>query len=71
MHIIKKIFLFAAKTVLAIILIALLAVIATSISPIYEFKAPEPFSGPDVFNPYRNLDTAYCWKRGSPGKVCV
>ena len=31
MHIIKKIFLFAAKTVLAIILIALLAVIATSI----------------------------------------
>ena len=65
MHIIKKIFLFAAKTVLAIILIALLAVIATSISPIYEFKAPEPFSGPDVFNPYRHLDTAHCWKRAN------
>ena len=65
MHLIRKISLFAAKTVLAIILIAVLAVIVTSISPIYDFKAPEPFSGPDVFNPYRNLDTAHCWKRAN------
>lgn len=65
MHLIKKIFLFAAKTVLAIILIAVLAVIVTSISPIYDFKAPEPFSGPDVYNPYRNLDTTHCWKRSN------
>ena len=65
MHLIRKISLFAAKTVLAIILIAVLAVIVTSISPIYDFKAPEPFSGPDIFNPYRNLDTAHCWKRAN------
>ena len=65
MRLIKKISLLAVKTVLAIILIAVLAVVVTSISPIYDFKAPEPFSGPDIFNPYRNLDTAYCWKRAN------
>lgn len=65
MRLIKKISLLAVKTVLAIILIAVLAVVVTSISPIYDFKAPEPFSGPDIFNPYRNLDTAHCWKRAN------
>jgi hypothetical protein len=40
-----------------------LAILATSVSPIYDFRAPQAFSGPDIFNPYRDLDTAYCWKR--------
>lgn len=65
MHIFRKISVLGAKTILAIILIAVFAVIATSISPIYDFKAPEPFSGPDVFNPYSTLDSAHCWKRAN------
>ena len=65
MHILRKISLLGAKTLLAIILIAVFAIIATSISPIYDFKAPEPFSGPDVFNPYSTLDSAHCWKRAN------
>lgn len=65
MHLIKKISSFAKKTILAIILIAILAIIVTSISPIYDFKAPEAFSGPDVFNPYSTLDSAHCWKRAN------
>ena len=65
MHLIKKISSFATKTILAVILIVILAVIVTSISPIYDFKAPEPFSGPDVFNPYSTLDSAHCWKRAN------
>lgn len=51
------------KGIGALLLVLLLAVIATEFSPIYDFRAPEPFSGPDIFNPYRDLDTAYCWKR--------
>lgn len=47
----------------AILLIVLLAVLVTSVSPIYKFREPAPFSGPDIFNPYRDLDTANCWKR--------
>lgn len=65
MHLLRKISAISLKTVISIILIAVLAVIITSVSPIYRFKAPEPFSGPDVFNPYRNLDTALCWKRAN------
>ncbi|MBR5563343.1 MAG: hypothetical protein IKW11_03865 [Bacteroidales bacterium] len=65
MRLLRKISAISLKTVISIILIAVLAVIITSVSPIYRFKAPEPFSGPDVFNPYRNLDTAICWKRAN------
>lgn len=65
MHLLRKISAITLKTVISILLIAVLAVIVTSVSPIYRFKAPEPFSGPDVFNPYRNLDTAICWKRAN------
>lgn len=65
MHLLRKISAISLKTVISIILVAALAVIITSVSPIYRFKAPEPFSGPDVFNPYRNLDTSLCWKRAN------
>lgn len=41
----------------------LFLICATSISPIYRFSEPAPFKGPDIFNPYRNLDTALRWKR--------
>ena len=53
------------KAIVSVLLIALFAVTVTGVSPIYRFKAPEPFSGPDVFNPYRNLDTSGCWKRAN------
>lgn len=50
---------------LALILIALLAIASTGWSAVYVFQKPAPFSGPDIFNPYRNLDTAYCWKKAN------
>lgn len=53
------------KTFSAIILIALMAVVATSVTPIYNFDKPEPFSGPDIFNPYRNIDSTNCWKKAN------
>lgn len=51
------------KTISCILLISLLAVLLTAFSPIYRFRQPAPFEGPDIFNPYRDLDTANCWKR--------
>ena len=53
------------KIVYSVVVLLFLAVLATSVSPIYDFREPRPFSGPDIFNPYRNLDTANCWKRAS------
>lgn len=60
---IKTIIQYVLKTLGLLIVIFLFAICVTSVSPIYTFRMPEPFSGPDIFNPYRNLDTALCWKR--------
>lgn len=65
MILIKKVISILLRTAAVLILLVLLAVTVTSISPVYRFKAPEPFSGPDVFDPYRNLDTTHCWKRAN------
>ena len=65
MQILKKIFFISLKTVASVAMIAMMAIIATGVSLVYTFSSPEPFSGPDIFNPYRNLDTAYCWSRAN------
>ena len=59
MHIARKILTIFLKTVASVVMIAVMAVIATSVSPVYTFDRTSPFTGPDIFNPYRNLDTAY------------
>lgn len=46
-----------------LVVLFLFLICATSVSPIYRFREPTPFKGPDIFNPYRNLDTAIRWKR--------
>ena len=53
------------KVLVSVLFLLLLAVLVTGISPVYDFREPAPFSGPDIFNPYRDLDTAFCWKRAS------
>ena len=65
MKIIRTIALITLKAATSILLMAIFAVAITGISPIYRFKAPEPFGGPDIFNPYRNLDTLAEWKRAN------
>ncbi len=55
----------SSKVLACVVLTALLAVFATGISPVYTFDDPVPFQGPDIFDPYRNLDTAHCWKRAN------
>lgn len=65
MHIFRKITIILLKTVASAILLAMLAFAATSVSPVYDFAKPAPFSGPDIYNPYHNLDTAIGWKRAN------
>lgn len=55
----------SSRTLACVVLTLLLAVFATSVSPVYKFDDPAPFEGPDIFNPYRNLDTVLCWKRAN------
>ena len=53
------------KIIGSVVFLLFLAIVVTSVSPIYRFREPSAFRGPDIFNPYRDLDTAYCWKRAS------
>ena len=62
-HVLSRIGKILLKIVYSVLVLLFLAILATSVSPIYDFRAPQAFSGPDIFNPYRDLDTAYCWKR--------
>lgn len=61
----KKILRILLKVPFVILLIALIAIVATSGSLIYDFAKPAPFAGPDIFNPYRNIDTTHCWKKAN------
>ena len=65
MRIVRKIIIIISKTVACIIALAILAAAATSFSPVYRFRAASPFKGPDIYNPYRDLDTSHCWKRAN------
>ena len=53
------------KVLGSILFLLFLAILVTGVSPIYDFREPRAFSGPDIFNPYRDLDTSNCWKRAS------
>ena len=53
------------KVLGTLFILALLAVVVSSVSPIYRFRAPQPFTGADIFNPYQALDTADGWKRAN------
>lgn len=62
---IRKILRITWKILASLTLIFLLAVFATDFSPIYNFSKPQPFSGPDIFNPYSQFDTLSTWKRAN------
>ena len=61
----KKILCITGKVLASLVLLFLLLVCVTGISPIYRFRAPKPFSGPDIFNPYASLDSTLGWKRAN------
>lgn len=60
-----KIVIKISKWIVSLLLVVALAVIATSVSLVYDFSAAEPFSGNDIFNPYHNFDSTIGWKRAN------
>ncbi|MBQ3765145.1 MAG: hypothetical protein II874_00200 [Bacteroidales bacterium] len=64
-HIVIRLFHVLMKGIGVLLLLLVMGVFATELSPIYRFREPRPFSGPDIFNPYRNLDPAAGWKRAN------
>lgn len=65
MRIVRKILIIISKTVACALAVVVLVIAGTSFSPVYRFRAAEPFSGPDIFNPYKDLDTSIGWKRAN------
>lgn len=61
----RRVLCISLKTLASILLLATTAVVITSVSPIYNAKAAEPFKGPDIYDPYRDLDTTTGWKRAN------
>ncbi len=55
------------KIIGVVFFIALFAIVATSVSPVYNFSEARPFSGPDIFNPYASLEgvDSIPWKRAN------
>ncbi|MCF2594093.1 hypothetical protein I6E11_09920 [Bacteroides caecigallinarum] len=55
------------KLIGVVFFIALFAIVATSVSPVYNFSEARPFSGPDIFNPYASLKglDSIPWKRAN------
>lgn len=49
----------------SIFVVAILAILITSFSPIYDFSEPQPFSGTDIYNPYKSVDGNTPWLRAN------
>lgn len=58
-----KIFKISAKIIATLLLTAVFILVVFSVSPIYRFEGPVPFSGNRIYNPYAGLDTSIGWKR--------
>lgn len=61
----RKLLSIIGKVLATLLLMVVLLAIVTDFSPIYNFRAPRPFSGPDIFNPYASLDSTLGWKRAN------
>ena len=53
------------RALATLVLVALMAIVATGISPIYSFPEPRPFSGADIYNPYCVADSTAQWMRAN------
>ena len=60
-----KIFIRTLKCIVSLILAVILVVVVTSVSLVYNFAEPQPFSGEDIFNPYINFDKNIGWSRAN------
>lgn len=53
------------KLVMVLLLVGVGLFISTNASIVYDFAEPRQFAGPDIYNPYHNLDTTSRWRRAN------
>jgi len=53
------------KSLATLVLFGAFVFAVTSVSPIFDFEAPSAFHGPDIFNPYKDIDSTVGWKRAN------
>ena len=61
----KKILLFPVRILAAFFFLLAAVFCVTSVSPVYDFEAPQAFSGPDIYNPYAGISGRPEWKRAN------
>lgn len=61
----KKTLKYIGKGLAALLLALFVVLIGFSVTPIYDFSDPEPFSGADIFNPYERMDFPVDWQRAN------
>lgn len=61
----KKAYLTVLRLAASIFLALALLICLFSFSPIFDFGVAEPFSGPDIYNPYASLPASPEWKRAN------
>ncbi|HIZ85415.1 MAG TPA: hypothetical protein IAC04_02880 [Candidatus Coprenecus stercoravium] len=58
-----KIIRISLKVLASLLLVIITGLAVLSVSPIYEFTGPVPFSGERIYNPYSDFDSVTGWKR--------
>lgn len=61
----KKILSIFLKFILICLMTGAFVLGISGFSPIYDFAEKRPFTGRDIFNPYRNLNAATTWKKAN------
>lgn len=65
MNQLRRIFRWLLGGIATILVVVVVALLLTSLSPIYSFAEPQPFEGNDIYNPYKNWDTTQVWRRAN------
>jgi len=63
--ILKKVISITWRTPVSLVLTLLGVIVLTNISPIYKFEQGQAFSGPDIYNPYSQVDSTTEWTRAN------
>lgn len=61
----NKLLIISGKSAATLLLFAVFLAAVSSVSPVYRFADPHPFTGPDIFNPYASADSSTVWKRAN------
>lgn len=61
----KNVLVFTLRLLASFFVLLALIICVFSVSPIYKFSAPEPFGGPDIYNPYAGIAERPEWKRAN------